>query len=106
MAEISRGLKVLAKELDVAVLALSQLNRGPEQGTDKQPQLSDLRESGTLEQDADIVALLHRRDDTDASRTGGATVDLILAKHRCGPTARLCLAVHRDPIRFADPPGP
>jgi replicative DNA helicase len=88
VAEFSRNLKLLAKELDVPVIAVSQLNRGPEQRTDKTPQLSDLRESGQLEQDSDVVILIHRPDsyDRDSSRAGEA--DLILAKQRNGPAPR------------------
>ncbi|OOK65220.1 replicative DNA helicase [Mycobacterium kansasii] len=85
VAEFSRNLKLMAKELDVPVVAVSQLNRGPEQRTDKIPQLSDLRETGQLEQDADMVILIHRPDayDRDSPRAGEA--DLILAKQRNGP---------------------
>ena len=88
VSEFSRNLKLLAKELDVAVVAISQLNRGPEQRTDKIPQLSDLRESGSLEQDCDLCFLLHRPDmhDRDSPRAGEA--DIILAKHRNGPAPR------------------
>jgi replicative DNA helicase len=88
VSEFSRNLKLLAKELQVPVVAVSQLNRGPEQRTDKIPQLSDLRESGSLEQDADMVILLHRPDafDSDSPRSGEA--DLLVAKQRNGPAPR------------------
>ncbi|MFD1049832.1 DnaB-like helicase C-terminal domain-containing protein, partial [Kibdelosporangium lantanae] len=92
VSEFSRQLKLLAKELEVPVVAMSQLNRGPEQRTDKRPMLADLRESGSLEQDADMVVLIHRPDawERDDPRAGEA--DLILAKHRAGPTATVTVA--------------
>jgi replicative DNA helicase len=88
VSEFSRNLKLLAKELQVPVVAVSQLNRGPEQRTDKKPMLSDLRESGSIEQDADMVILLHRPDafDSDSPRAGEA--DLLVAKQRNGPAPR------------------
>ena len=102
VSEFSRQMKLLAKELDVPVVALSQLNRGPEQRTDKKPMLSDLRESGSLEQDADMVILLHRADayDKDSERVGEA--DFIVAKHRNGPTATIQTVFQGHYSRFVD----
>jgi replicative DNA helicase len=97
VAEFSRALKLLAKELEVPVIAISQLNRGPEQRTDKRPQMSDLRESGSIEQDADVVILLHR-DKSDPERDGEA--DVIVAKHRNGPTKDIVLAFQGHYSRF------
>ncbi|QTR06225.1 replicative DNA helicase [Saccharothrix algeriensis] len=102
VSEFSRNLKLIAKELEVPVIAISQLNRGPEQRTDKRPQLSDLRESGSLEQDADMVILINRPDawERDDPRAGEA--DLIIAKHRAGPTATITVAHQLHYSRFAD----
>src|SRR5690606_17063336 len=86
VSEFSRSLKLLAKELGVPVIALSQLNRGPEQRTDKKPMVSDLRESGSIEQDADMVILLHREDAYEKESPRAGEADLIVAKHRNGPT--------------------
>ncbi|HYN68391.1 MAG TPA: replicative DNA helicase [Ornithinibacter sp.] len=97
VSEFSRALKLLAKELEVPVIAISQLNRGPEQRTDKRPQMSDLRESGSIEQDADLVILLHR-DRSDPERDGEA--DVIVAKHRNGPTKDIVLAFQGHYSRF------
>ena len=100
VSEFSRSLKLLANELDVPVIALSQLNRGSEQRTDKRPMVSDLRESGSIEQDADMVILLHREDmyNPDSERVGEA--DMIIAKHRGGPTRTIPLAFSGKYSRF------
>ncbi len=100
VSEFSRALKLLAKELNVPVVALSQLNRGSEQRTDKRPQVSDLRESGSIEQDADMVILLHREDvyDKESARAGEA--DVIVAKHRNGPTKTLVVGFQGHYSRF------
>ena len=102
VAELSRGLKLLARDFDITVVILCQLNRGPEQRTEKRPQVSDLRESGAIEQDADIVILLHREDasDTESPRAGEA--DLIVGKHRNGPTATITAAFQGHYARFTD----
>jgi replicative DNA helicase len=102
VADMSRNLKLLAKELNIPVIALSQLNRGPEQRTDKKPTMADLRESGAIEQDADMVILLHREDayEKDSPRAGEA--DLIVAKHRNGPTATITVAFQGHYSRFVD----
>ncbi|REH31034.1 replicative DNA helicase [Kutzneria buriramensis] len=102
VSEFSRNLKLLAKELEVPVIAISQLNRGPEQRVDKRPMLSDLRESGSIEQDSDLVILVNRPDayERDDPRAGEA--DLILAKHRGGPTATITVAHQLHYSRFAD----
>jgi replicative DNA helicase len=102
VADISRHLKLLAKELEVPIVALSQLNRGPEQRTDHKPVVSDLRESGAIEQDADMVILLHREDvyDKESSRSG--EIDLIVGKHRNGPTATITAAFQGHYCRIVD----
>jgi replicative DNA helicase len=102
VSEFSRQLKLLAKEIDVPVVAMSQLNRGPEQRTDKKPMLSDLRESGAIEQDADMVILLHRPDAFERDDPRGGEADLILAKHRNGPTKTITVAHQLHLSRFTN----
>src|SRR5699024_874213 len=102
VSEFSRSLKLLAKELEVPLVAISQLNRGPEQRTDKRPQVSDLRESGSLEQDADIVMLLHRPDATERDDPRAGEADVILGKHRGGPTSTITVAHQLHYSRFVD----
>jgi replicative DNA helicase len=102
VSDLSRSLKLLAKELDVPVVALSQLNRGPEQRTDKRPLLSDLRESGSIEQDSDVVILLHREDAYERESPRAGEADLIVAKHRNGPTATVTVAFQSHYSRFVD----
>jgi len=102
VAEFSRALKLLAKELEVPVIAISQLNRGPEQRQDKKPMMSDLRESGSLEQDADMVVLLHREDAYEKESARAGEADFIVAKHRNGPTATITVAFQGHYSRFVD----
>ena len=102
VSELSRSLKLLAKELEVPVIAMSQLNRGAEQRTDKKPMLSDLRESGSIEQDADMVILLHREDAYEKESPRAGEADFIVAKHRNGPTANITVAFQGHYSRFVD----
>ena len=102
VSEFSRALKLLAKELEVPVIAISQLNRGAEQRTDKRPAMSDLRESGSIEQDADIVILLHREDAYERESPRAGEADLIVAKHRNGPTDNIVVAFQGHYSRFVD----
>jgi replicative DNA helicase len=119
VATVSRGIKALARELKVPILALSQLNRGPEGREGNRPRLSDLRESGSLEQDADVVLFLHREEyyhiqdpewaANNPDRIG--TAELIVAKQRNGPTGVVELTWNAETTRFANhadsaPPGP
>lgn len=102
VSEVSRGIKLLAKELNVPIVALAQLNRGPEQRTDKKPVMSDLRESGSQEQDADIIILLHREDAYEKESPRAGEADFIVAKHRNGPTATVTTAFQGHYSRFVD----
>ncbi len=102
VSEFSRAIKLLAKELEVPVIAISQLNRGSEQRTDKKPQMSDLRESGSIEQDADMVILLHREDAYEKESPRAGEADFIVAKHRNGPTDTITVAFQGHYSRFVD----
>ncbi len=109
IAEISRGLKILGKELGVPVLALSQLSRAVEQRAGKRPQLSDLRESGAIEQDADVVMFIDRNTDPRGEEEDGrpqkGTAEIIVAKHRNGPTDTVQLVFNDRYTKFVDPPS-
>lgn len=100
ISEISRGLKLIARELNVPVVALSQLSRTVEQRPDKQPQLSDLRESGSIEQDADIVMFIYREDYYNPETDRQHITDLIIAKHRNGPTGKIELYFSPEKLKF------
>jgi replicative DNA helicase len=102
VSEITRGLKALARELSVPVVALSQLSRQPEMRESKEPRLSDLRESGSIEQDADLVLFLWRDKERgpDDQSTEGEVVNMKLAKHRNGPTGEIKLWFKKRQTRF------
>ena len=104
VSEFSRSLKLLAKELEVPVIALSQLNRSSEQRNDKRPMVSDLRESGSIEQDADMVLLIHREDMYDKESPHAGEAIIMVAKHRNGPTGEITVAFQGARSRFANMP--
>ena len=102
VSSISRGLKILARELEVPVVALSQLSRNLELRADKRPQLADLRESGSLEQDADVVLFLYRDEIYNPESPDRGSAEVIVAKHRNGPTGKCQLAFLDHYTRFAN----
>ena len=102
ISEISRSLKALARELKIPVIALSQLSRAVELRSEKKPQLSDLRESGSLEQDADIVMFLYRDEYYNPDTTEKNVTELIIAKHRNGPTGVVKMQFQKEIMRFGD----
>lgn len=100
ITEISRSLKGLAKELDIPVLAISQLNRALEHRPDKRPQLSDLRDSGSIEQDADVVMFIYREDRAKENSDRQNQADILIAKHRNGPLGKATLYFNQDKVNF------
>ena len=102
MSEISRGLKILARELETPVVALSQLSRALELRAEKRPMLADLRESGSIEQDADVVVFLYRDEVHNPDSPDIGTAEILVAKHRSGPTGKVKLAYLSQYTRFAN----
>src|SRR5205807_2784870 len=102
VSQISRSLKILARDLDVPILALSQLSRAVEQRHDKRPILSDLRESGSIEQDADLVIFIYRDEYYNEESDQQGLAEVILAKHRNGPTDAVKLSFLKRYAKFAD----
>jgi replicative DNA helicase len=102
VSEISRGLKALARELNVPVLALAQLSRAVESRTEKKPQLSDLRESGSIEQDSDVVLFIYRDEVYNPETERKNIADIIVAKHRNGPIGQVSLYFMPSQTRFRD----
>ncbi len=102
VTEISRSLKALAKEINIPVLALSQLSRAVEHRPDRRPRLSDLRESGSLEQDSDVVLFIHRKDKIDPTSAEPNVAEIIIAKHRNGPVGSKELRFNPDVVTFTE----